>query len=43
MDQIVAILKELGEKVLEINNRNLKTYINKVGDYEQKRKNIKSK
>ena len=32
---------QLGEKTLEINNRNLKTYINKSGDYEQRRKKIK--
>ena len=42
-----GMFEELGEKVLEINNRNLKTYITKVGDYEQKRKkaraNAKSK
>lgn len=35
------MFEELGEKVLEINNRNLKTYINKTGDYEQKRKRVK--
>ena len=33
-----GMFEKLGEKVLEINNRNLKTYINKAGDYEQKRK-----
>jgi hypothetical protein len=38
-----GMFEELGEKTLEINNKNLKTYINKVGDYEQKRKKIKSK
>ena len=36
-----GMFEELGEKVLEINNRNLKTYINKVGDYEQRRKKNK--
>lgn len=34
------MFETLGEKTLEINNRNLKTYINKVGDYEQKRKKL---
>lgn len=37
------MFEELGEKVLEINNRNLKTYINKIGDYEQRRKKNKNK
>ena len=32
------MFEELGEKVLEINNKNLKTYINKAGDYQQRRK-----
>lgn len=35
------MFEQLGEKTLEINNKNLKTYINKVGDYEQRRKKIK--
>lgn len=30
----------LGEKVLEINNDNLKTYINTAGEYKQKREKI---
>ena len=37
------MFEELGEKVLEINNRNLKTYINKAGEYEQKRKKTTKK
>jgi hypothetical protein len=32
------MFEKLGERVLEINNRNLKTYIDKGGDYELKRK-----
>lgn len=36
-----GMFEELGEKVLTINNRNLKTYISKGGDYEQKRKLVK--
>ena len=32
------MFEELGEKTLEINNRNLKTFIDKSGDYELKRK-----
>jgi hypothetical protein len=33
-----GMFETLGEKTLEINNKNLKTYINKVGEYEQRRK-----
>ncbi len=40
---IEDMFEELGEKTLEINNRNLKTYINKTGDYEQKRKKVTKK
>lgn len=35
------MFEELGEEVLKINNRNLKTYINKTGDYEQRRRKNK--
>lgn len=38
---IEGMFETLGEKTLEINNRNLKTYISKSGEYEQKRKKIK--
>lgn len=38
---IEGMFEKLGEKVLEINNRNLKTYINKAGDHEQRRKKLK--
>ena len=37
------MFEQLGEKTLEINNKNLKTYINKVGDYEQMRKKLTKK
>lgn len=37
------MFEELGEKTLEINGQSLKTYINKVGKHEARRKKIKSK
>ena len=36
------MFEKLGEKTLEINNKNLKTYITKVGDYKQRRRKLKS-
>lgn len=37
------MFEKLGEKTLEINNRNLKTYIDKSGDHELKRKKTKKR
>jgi len=34
------MFEELGEKVLEVNNKSLKTYINKAGEYHQRRKKL---